>query len=77
MGTVAGAKKMMCTVVAAIPWHFFYESMLEKGDKQSSYGTTIYDQVAGGRRPGVCLHFADTIDNAHTRDVCACVNKHV
>jgi len=31
--TVAGAKELMYSVGEAIPWHFFYESMLEKGDK--------------------------------------------
>jgi len=61
--------------MVAIPRYFFYESMSEEDKKPVQ---DVYDQVVSGRRPGVCLHFADTIDNAQTREyvclrVCACV----
>lgn len=53
MGTVAGARELMCTIVGAIPWHFFYESMLEKRDKQSSCKTTI--RPSSGRVAARCV----------------------
>jgi len=65
----------------AISSYFYCESVLERDKKHVLQ--FVYDQVVDGRRPGVCLHFADTIDNAHTRGdmylreyVCELVYKH-